>query len=64
MLKSNSSREGKMVATAQAQPKKVREENPSKKMVTCRTCGLKKCVGRCLWDATPRPETPPKKSRA
>jgi hypothetical protein len=41
-----------MVTTAQIQSSTVREHSPRKK-VTCTTCGLKKCLGRCRWEPAP-----------
>lgn len=29
-----------------------------KPKVTCTTCKLKKCVGRCQWEVVNRPESP------
>jgi hypothetical protein len=39
-----------MVFTAQVLSYSVRKQAPRKKKVTCRTCGLKKCIGNCRWE--------------
>ena len=40
-----------MVATVQTPPRTDRECEPRQPRITCRTCKLKKCIGRCQWVA-------------
>jgi hypothetical protein len=42
-----------MVTTEQVLAYTVRKQSPQKKKVTCRTCGLKKCLGQCRWETAP-----------
>jgi hypothetical protein len=42
-----------MVTTVQNLSNTARERSPRKAKVTCRTCGLKKCTGRCQWAPAP-----------
>lgn len=42
-----------MVTTAQLLSNTNRAHSPRKPKVTCVTCGLKKCLGRCRWEPAP-----------
>jgi hypothetical protein len=42
-----------MAATTQILPDTAREHSPRLPKLTCRTCKLKKCVGRCHWETVP-----------
>ncbi len=42
-----------MVTTAQLLSNTAREHRPRKTKITCVTCGLKKCLGRCRWEPAP-----------